>query len=340
VVPLGSGRITTPSGGWSRSTAAMCSRIAPGSSARVAVVDQPLHPVPVRGGRGARRVRAARGRRACEIADGPLDAARRVVATGDGGPEDGGGVASSVAQREQQVASAALRDAQFGEVEDRRCDAVARLLEGRTRGGYRTPDVVADCRDVLDEHSARTEDLGRPGDPDVEAVAVVVSAGVVVEVRMALTGWPCQQDVHFAYLGGESRLCGAGRTADGPLKERGHVLAGHGDPGEVEFEDVGGVRVLLDGCDDLDPAADPLGSLGEAEAEAAAAAEEVDHPQLRGERLVVWPARLPDEFGVLGTDRASLHDPSSYGDGAGRGRIAAQPPGSVRRSPWRQPCPS
>lgn len=75
-----------------------------------------------------------------------------------------------------------MRNTEFGEVEDSRGDAITSLLKGRARGRHRSPDIVPHCRDVLDKHGPRTEDLGRTGDSYVESITNVVSPRVVVEV--------------------------------------------------------------------------------------------------------------------------------------------------------------
>jgi hypothetical protein len=57
---------------------------------------------------------------------------------------------------------------------------------------------VDNRRHVLDHSHLRPQHLCRPYDPKIEAVSRILSSGAVVEVGVALTRWPGDQNIHVA----------------------------------------------------------------------------------------------------------------------------------------------
>jgi hypothetical protein len=120
--------------------------------------------------------------------------------------EEDRGIDEVIQDAEEDVPVSALRNAEPDEVEDATSDGVAHRLEGRGRDRHDLSFVVAHRGHVLDEEEGRSEYLGRPRRAQVQRIAGVRPPRVVVQVRMTLAGWPCQQEVHLTHLASDLAL--------------------------------------------------------------------------------------------------------------------------------------
>ena len=120
--------------------------------------------------------------------------------------EEDRGIDEVIQDAEEDVPASALRNAELDEVEHAAGDGVARRLEGRGRDRRRPSSVVAHGGHVLDDDEGRSEYLGRPRGAQVQGIAGVRPPRVVVQVRVTLAGWPCQQEVHLPHLASDLAL--------------------------------------------------------------------------------------------------------------------------------------
>jgi hypothetical protein len=61
-----------------------------------------------------------------------------------------------------------------------------------------TEPIVSNPLDVLDEHVPRLEYFDEPDDSQNEAILVVSSPSVIVQVGMSLTRWTCEHEIDRA----------------------------------------------------------------------------------------------------------------------------------------------
>jgi hypothetical protein len=162
------------------------------------VLEQVCDPPPVLGTRDARAVVDLVRPDCLEIVNGPANVTRQVVPAGmvNEVPQCGRWVSITRRAREQDVAAAALRNAHKTHVDDCVGHEVAEPIELGTRGVEHAAVVIADRWNVLYAKNCRLEDRGSAGDSGIEGVAGIVTACVIVQVRVALARRACQPDLY------------------------------------------------------------------------------------------------------------------------------------------------
>lgn len=158
-------------------------------------------------------------------------------------------------------------------------DPISHRVSGLFKSGPslldNSADIVPYRDDVFDHDNLGTKHFGSPSHPQVESILGIAAAGVIVEIRVALTGWTADQDV---YLADEfrNRLFILGQLAPGnPWKQNRNVLSK--DPGireiRAEYFEGASIGVCSQSHSELIPG--PASGLLQSEAHSATSGKEV-----------------------------------------------------------------
>lgn len=201
----------------------------------------------------------------------------------------------------------ALWDSKIGQIDDRGGHAVSRRLQSGNCCEYRGPPVTTDRRDVLYQDATGCEYLGGASDPDIELVARILAARVVVQVGVTLTRRTGHDEVDGADSVPELTLLSIRSTTDRAAQDLRDILLEDHGVGEVQGVDPSGVAVDLHGGLDADTPTDPPSGLSEPQRQASSSGEQVDDAEPGGLGLVTRALPRPQEPLVGGTDRAIDH---------------------------------
>nr|WP_052419972.1 hypothetical protein [Hyalangium minutum] len=159
--------------------------------------------------------------------------------------------------------------------------------------------VSPNALDVFDHQVSRPEHFSGSDHDEIQLVLLVLSASVVVEIRVPLARRTSNEDVDLAHFGSRSLLRSGRRSPDGTVEPRADIssLSSHARP-KIEVVDTPNVLVPLHCEPHFEAPPEAAASLGDSEGEPAGAREEVNQPD-RVMPPLVRGAHRPTEENVV-----------------------------------------